>query len=184
MKKKSIFILLIVLLLVTVSITLAYIVEQTSTNSIITFGSLKLELIETEIIDGQEVRIEDGNSINITKTSTINRSVKVKNVGNHPMLVRLSLNIESKSKGNNYNPMDLIDIPILDNWIYQDGFYYYQDVLKPGETTPPLMNEINFDNTNLIQYHRGDELELKIKVGAVQYEHNNESVLEAVGWPE
>ncbi len=183
MKKKSILILLIVLLLVTVSLTTAYIIRQTVTSSIITFGNLKMELIETEIIDGEEITVEDGNSLNVTHTSNVSRIVKVKNVGNHPMYVRLSVNIESRSEGNNYNPMDFVEIPVLENWVYQDGFYYYQEVLEPGETTTPLMNEMIFDNVNLVQYHRGDELILQIKAYAVQSEHNEESVLDAVGWP-
>ena len=55
MKKKSIIIIIILCLITLISVTYAYIVRETNTSSIITFGSLKMELIETTIKDGQEV---------------------------------------------------------------------------------------------------------------------------------
>ncbi|WOC33517.1 MULTISPECIES: BsaA family SipW-dependent biofilm matrix protein [Caproicibacterium] len=33
-----------------------------------------------------------------------------------------------------------------DDWTYQDGYFYYNKVLTPGQRTPNLLSEVKFDN--------------------------------------
>ena len=185
MKKKSVIILIVLLLVTIISVTYAYIVRETNTSSVITFGSLKMELIETTIKEGEEVRITNNDDMDISNTNTVSRIVKVKNIGNHPMFVRISLNIKGKTKNKEeIDTENLVSIDIKDGWTYKDGYYYYNKILNPNETTSDLMNEIVFNNSYLVQNYKNSKFSLDIKAEAVQSEHNKENALEALGWPE
>lgn len=185
MKKKSIIILIILCIITLISVTYAYVVRKTNTSSIITFGSLKMELIETTIKDGKEVRVDNNDDMDISNTNTVSRIIKVKNIGKHPMYVRILLNIKGKTKDKEeINTTNIISIIPKDNWIYNDGYYYYDKALNPNETTTELIDEIIFDNNHIFQNYRGSKFTLDIKAEAVQSEHNKDDVLEVVGWPE
>ena len=185
MKKKSLVVLVMLCLITLISVTYAYIVRESNTSSIITFGSLKMELIETTIKDGKEVRVANNDDMDISNTNTVSRIVKVKNIGNHPMFVRVSLNIKGKTKNKeNIDTSNIISMNIKDNWVYKDGYYYYGKVLKPDEVTSELIDEIIFNNNYILQNYKGSKFSLDIKAEAVQSEHNKDNVLEAVGWPE
>ena len=185
MKKKTIIILIVLCLITIISVTYAYIVRETNTSSIITFGSLKMDLIETTIKDGEEVRVTNHDDMDISNTNTASRIVKVKNIGNHPMYVRVSLNIEGKTKSKEaIDTTNLVSMNIKDNWTYKDGYYYYNEVLNPDETTSELIDEIVFNNNYIVDNYDRSKFTLNIKAQAVQSEHNKENVLEAVGWPE
>ena len=185
MKKKSVIILIVLLLVTIISVTYAYIVRETNTSSVITFGSLKMELIETTIKDGKEVRVSNNDDMDISNTNTVSRIVKVKNIGNHPMFVRISLNIEGKTKNKeNIDTDNIVSMDIKENWLYKDGYYYYNKILNPDEITSELIDEIVFNNSYIVENYKNSKFTLDIKAEAVQSEHNKENVLEAVGWPE
>ena len=185
MKKKTIIIISLVFVISLLSFTIAYLVRETDTRSIITFGSLKMQLLETTIENGEEIEVKENDTMDISNTSNVSRIVKVKNVGNHPMYVRLKLSVIGNTKTEEEIDLtNLVTIPILENWIYQDGYYYYNNILKKNEESTPLMREIIFNNQTLSNDYLGAKIKLEIDAYAVQSEHNSSNVLEAEGWPE
>ena len=160
MKKKTIMIVSLVFIISLLSFTLAYVIRETDTSSIITFGSLTMD---------------------ISNSTNVSRIVKVKNVGNHPMYVRLKLSVVGKNNNDDIDLTDLVTIPILENWIYQDGYYYYNDILEKNEESTPLIEEIIFNQQTLANDYIGAKIKLEIDAYAVQSEHNSDNVLEAEG---
>ena len=71
-----------------------------------------------------------------------------------------------------------------ENWTYQDGFYYFNQVLQPGETTPALFNQVQIVGSKVNQTHIGSLLQLTVNAYAVQSENNPaEHPWDAAGWP-
>jgi len=164
--------------------TFAFIIQETTSTSVLTFGSLKMRLIETTIENGVETEIESGSSINITNNSNINRNVKIENIGNQEMYVRVALNIQGKKDNLKFDATSLVDIKAdSENWIYKDGWYYYKNSIKPNELTDNLKINIDFKIDKISSTYSGGNFNLYIDSEALQYKNNSENVLEARGWP-
>ncbi len=180
MKKKLIFIILLLLIIVSASATYAYIVSESATETVITFGSLKMKLHYYTLEGNSEVEIKEDKDLNISGVDSLNRILRLENIGGHSMYVRVNFDIKNDE---NIDISDLIRIENLDDWIYSDGYYYYKYELKPGKMTTKLMDEIIFDNKIINKDYAGSKIKFKINAEAVQAEHNNSDVLELVGWP-
>ena len=68
------------------------------------------------------------------------------------------------------------------NWTYQDGYYYYKTPLAANNTTVPLFDEIVFSPTMGNDYQNSTAA-VTIYVQAVQTANNGKTVWEAAGWP-
>ena len=181
--KKRYLVLILLLIIVSVSATYAFIVRESDTESIITFGSLKMKLMETTLVNGEEIEVSD-DALDISNATNVSRIVRIKNVGRHSMYVRVKLNIYGENNGEIYDISDAYKIDTSDNWIYQDGYYYYKYALSKDEITDELMKEIVFDNDIVTTKYQGSKFNLEIKGEALQRENNKDNVLEATGWPE
>lgn len=182
--KKRYLILILLLLIVSVSATYAFIIRETDSESIITFGSIKMDLMETTLVGDEEVEVPDGDTLDISDSTNVSRIVRVKNVGRHPMYVRAKLDVYGEKDGEFFDVSDAYKIDTSENWIYQDGYYYYKDSLSDNEITDELMKEIEFDNEIVNTKYQGYKFNLKIEGQALQSENNKDNVLEAEGWPE
>jgi predicted ribosomally synthesized peptide with SipW-like signal peptide len=69
-----------------------------------------------------------------------------------------------------------------DHWKYKDGYYYYNEALEKSETTAPLFDEIVFSPTMGNDYQNSTAA-VTIYVQAVQTANNGKTVWEAAGWP-
>ena len=186
MKKGKILllILLFVILFGSLSLTFTYYVMEENTKSVITFGNLKLQLEELTFKNGEYVKVNDNDSIDITNEKILSRIVKVKNVGKNPFYLRLKLNFSGQSKNNSVvDGNNLINIDINENWEKKGEYYYYKKALNPKEETTELMKEIKFDNKKILKNYQGSKFKLEIIAEAVQSENNATNVLEATGWP-
>ena len=79
---------------------------------------------------------------------------------------------------------DYMTFNLNDNWIYQDGYFYYRYILDPEEETENLFTKINFDVSKIKSDGHSGKVDLKVNVEVIQSENNAKSVLEAEGWPE
>ena len=70
-----------------------------------------------------------------------------------------------------------------EDWTEKDGWYYYNKILKPGETSAPLFTAIMLDY-KLGNVWQGATVTIQVDMGAVQSANNGSTVLEAAGWPE
>lgn len=183
-KKVKIIVALLITCLLLASVSYAYVVRKSTSSNIITFGKLKMKLIESTIEDGKEISIQDGSNIDITNNPTVNRYIRVRNVGKHPMYVRISLNSYLKVNNKKINANDLITYNVNEeDYIYKDGWYYYKYELKPGKETSNLITGISFDVDKVLNNYGKGLFDLDIDAGAVQSENNETDILKVKGWP-
>lgn len=184
----------IVLLIAAVFISLtalvqsvAFLTRSITADNVLSFGSVKIQIIETTLdASGKEIEVSDGETLNITKDSDISRIVRLKNVGNHPLFARISLDlIGEKADGSTFTIENMVSCRLNEiDWLHQDGWYYYKKVLEPNITTEELMTKIIFDIDAITRDYPGESFTLHINAQAVQSENNNADILKAFGWPE
>jgi len=188
LNKRSVIVtlLIIVIVLLSAAWVVAYITRSTIAKNVITFGSIKMELIETTLNENnQEIEVEDNEILDITHKPELSRIVKIKNLGEHDFFARVSLHLVGTDANNqeidatryvsyNVNTQD---------WIYKDGWYYYKKIVKQNEITSNLITQVNFDVNNITSNYPNGKFKLDIKAEAVQAENNAENVLDVLGWP-
>ena len=151
--------------------------KSIQTESVITSSSLEVELVVLEEVDG-ESKVVSG-SVKVTPGASLSRLASVKNIGNEPAWIRMMIEKDGE-------PM--VDDPTMmlegldSSWIYQDGYWYYSEIVEPGESTTNLFSGITFSES-LGNEDAGKEISLEIKAQGVQSEHNGNDVLSALGWP-
>ena len=179
-------ILLIIASMFLVTTTIAFITRSITIDSIITFGNLKMQLIETTIDENNiERQVANNEVLDITHHSNVSRIVKVKNVGNHEFFARVSLDmigIDENNKEFDANYLVSYDLNTQD-WIYQDNWYYYKKTLKENEITTNLITQVKFDINNIMTNYSNGKFKFNINAEVVQTENNADNVLDAVGWP-
>lgn len=186
MNNRKIMILLVIILCITaITFSYSYITLKFESDNIITFGSIKMKLMQKEVKDSKEFLVDNKNTINITGRKEINRKVYIQNVGNENIYVRISLDtFLVDNDGNKKSVNDLIRFDINDNyWIYKDGWYYYKNILKYNEDTPNLFTKIMFDEENITKEYEEGTIDLDITAQGVQSANNSSNVLDAEGWP-
>lgn len=185
LRKHQLLPLMIVFLLLSVSFTSAYNVSRQKIENYIVFGDLKLKLIENTIDENGNEIVFDNSAVDVSKTENVSRIVKVENVCDNDMFVRIKLDVTSKN--NNDETISLNDHVSFDinnsDWLYKDGYYYYHKILKAGKTTEDLFDNISFDSNAIIADSYNGEVKLDINVEAVQSKNNGDDVLKAEGWP-
>lgn len=185
-KSFLIIILIIVIGLISLTSIIAFVTRSAMAKNVITFGSLKMQLLQTTIDENNnEVEVENNKDINITYKSTLSRIVKIKNLGKHDFFARISLNLVGTDTNNQTFDANKFVIYNINNedWIYKDGWYYYKKIVKQDEITSNLLTEVYFNINDITIEYPNSKVKLDINAEAVQAENNNEKVLEAVGWP-
>lgn len=180
MKKKLIGLSLILMLIAIIAnSSLAYFSDEEIATNVITAGNIKIELNEM-MEDEQGNLIPYQNEMMMMPNTTVSKIVSVKNIGNQDAYIRLevlkSINVDNAD-------LDLIQIQYnQQDWMYQDGYYYYRFALKPQEETSPLFNEVYFDASMSNEY-QNSVATIEIIAYSVQAKNNGSHVLEASGWP-
>ena len=182
MKAKS-RLLLIVLAAILVTVltqpTLAfYSVIGTATN-VVTSGNVQLKIHE-KTASGDDFPAE---GVYIIPGDIVSKQVSVENVCAHPFYLRVKL--VSGSTNQTLSADDCLKLDInTRKWTFKDGFYYYNEILRPGETTPTLFNRVEIVGSKVDRTHIGSTLSLTVNAYAVQSENNPaEHPWDASGWP-
>ena len=103
------------------------------------------------------------------------------------MYVRVDLGIKGTDKdGNEIKNADALAGYTLndEDWLYQDGWYYYREALEPGSETEELLTEVIFDIDEISSLYPGGNFDLNVSAQGVQSRNNEDNVLAARGWPE
>ena len=163
----------------------AFLIRKIKTDNVITFGNVKVQLINHTLDEnGKEVEVKDGKEELLIYVD-VSRIIKVKNVCNHPVYVRVKLNTTGKKNQEIFPAEDYVNYKFADEkWREKDGWIYYTDVLEPNKTTEDLMRGIEFDVNRLTSEYAGSDIEFKAEVQAVQSENNSKNVFAVEGWPE
>ncbi len=153
-----------------------YTANGTATN-VVTAGDVTLEIIEQH---GDGSFPADG--VYIMPGKLVSKKVWVKNICGHPFYLRVKLTNGIDDAALSADCFE-IDFNTTDWTLYEDGYYYYNNVLGVGEETTRLFEEVKIagkmDNAYL-----GKTLTLTVDAEAVQSENNPaKAPWLAVGWP-
>lgn len=180
-KKITILLLLAILSILTITISYSYQIIKFKADNIITFGSIKMRLVQKEVVNSREVLIDNKNKINITGKEEVKRFVYVENLGIESIFVRVSLDVFVTKNSNKILKDNLINFDFdTENWVYKDGWYYYKGLLKGGEKTTHLFDKMLF---NIQNSELKGTIDLDIVVQAVQASNNSDNAIDAEGWP-
>lgn len=159
--------------------TLAYYTTIGKATNVVTSGGIRLQIHE-KTADGSEFPKE---GVYVIPGDIVSKQVTVENVCNHPFFLRVKL--VSGTTNEALTPDDCLKLDIdTVNWTYKDGYYYYNQILQPDETTPALFTQVEIVGSQVDQTHIGSTLRLTVNAYAVQSENNSaEHPWEASGWP-
>ena len=159
--------------------TLAYYTTVGTATNVVTSGDIQL-MIHEKTADGSNFPTE---GVYIIPGDIVSQQVSVENVCAHPFYLRVKLVSGSTDEALTAEDCLKMDIDTV-NWTYVDGFYYYNRILQPGETTPALFTQVEIVGSKVDQTHIGSTLSLTVNAYAVQSEHNPaEHPWDASGWP-
>ena len=83
------------------------------------------------------------------------------------------------------NPEECLRMDInTAEWTLVDGYYYFNRILQPGESTSNLFTQVEIVGSQVDQTHVGSMLSITVDAQAVQSQNNPaENPWEALGWP-
>ena len=186
MKKKILVIAFIAVCLsiVAYSTTAFFSVDDTATN-VITMGNIKIELEELAIPDDGGDPVPFADVIDVLPGTEVSKIVQVKNTGNNPAWIRISIDkaIELAEGINGEADVALVSLNVnTEKWTELEGYYYYNTALNAGETTEPLFTEVSFAS-NMGNIYQQSKAIIKVFAQGTQTANNGETVFEAAGWP-
>lgn len=184
-KVKLVIFLIVIICLLSITATISFITRDITVNNVITFGNIKMQLMQTYIDENNIEKEVNSEVLDITHNSTLSRIVKIKNIGKHEFFARISLNVIGIDANNQeFDANDLISYNLnTEDWVYEDGWYYYKKIVKQDEITSELITEIKFSVNNITANYPKGKFKFNINAEAVQSQNNEENVLDVVGWP-
>ena len=161
MKKRILYIAAIVICLSILSGgTLAYYTSADTARNVITSGSVKVDLIQQQMVDGVLEPYTD-ELVKIMPGTTVSKIVSVQNT-EKPAWIRVRLQIILQDADGNEMQIpeeDLASVIIIEpdntGWSYRDGWWYYNAPVETGETTSPLFETVSFSAVNMDNRYQG-----------------------------
>ena len=159
--------------------TLAYYTAVGTATNVVTSGGIRLQIHESTA-DGSEFPKE---GVYVIPGDIVSKQVTVENVCSHPFYLRVKL--VSGTTNEALTPDECLNLNIDSvNWTYQDGYYYYNQILQPGKTTPALFTQVEIVGSKIDRFHGGSTLSMTVNAYAVQSENNPaKHPSDASGWP-
>ena len=190
MKKKILLIATAIILVSIISIgTLAYFTDEEKASNVITTGNIDIELeewMEDANNDDEPIPFPENGVSDVMPGSQISKIVQVRNIGGNPAYVRIQVvkTIELGDAPGQVPDLDLITFDLnTEKWeLGTDGYYYYKNVLQPGDVTEPLFTVVTFDS-DMGNMYQESSATVDITAHAVQSDNNGATVFDAQGWP-
>lgn len=181
--------------------TVAFLSAEARTTNVITTGKVGIDLIERTLEGGELVEVgAEGMTLNgVLPGQTVSKQVSVKNQDDTAdAWVRVKVETKVLQDGEQIRVQDgLIRLNIdTQNWIEQDGCYYYKKPLPTAQESKPLFTEVTFDGPAMSNAYQGCEVQLAVSAEAVQCKHNAgegkapiteltaENLSQLQGWPD
>ena len=165
--------------------TSAFFTAEEKAHNVITTGGIEIKLEEwSKNEKGELVPFE--NVDGVMPGEEVSKIVQVRNTGASEAYIRVQVdkNIElNEDETTVDHNMVSIEFNTSDWMENEDGFYYYNKVLKPGEVTEPLFSFVTFDE-NMGNEYKKAVITMDVNVYATQVANNGNSAIEAKGWPE
>ena len=192
MNKKKTFSLAVILICLSVlgSGTLAYFTDSTTAHNVITTGNIDIELQETQLQDGKEVAYNQ-EVFGVMPGTDVSKIVRVSNEGNNDAWVRVAVTkritladgTPCKEDPNLIIRYNLGTAPEQWTYMQDEGYYYYNSILKAGQETTPLFKDVLFDKKMGNEY-QNSTAQVYVYAQATQVDNNGETVFDAQGWPQ
>lgn len=182
-KKLAVLAMLVVCIAILATGTLAYYTAQETAYNVITTGTLSMDLHD-ETTDGKDFPKEGISGV--MPGRVVDKVVYVENDGDVTFWTRIKLEKTIADANGNTDRLNFSHIKLNLNttdWTEQDGYYYYNKPLKPGESTEKLFTKVTFD-TSMGNAYMNARVEINVIAQAVQSKNNGSSALDAVGWSE
>ena len=166
--------------------TLAFFNSDAVAHNVITTGGVDIEL--HEYADAEKNPFTD--KTGVMPGMTVTKIAEVENTGASAAWVRVKLKPAIELADDAVLPdgftvnTGLVKPDVnTDDWTEgEDGYFYYKEALKPGETTAPVLNSVTFDVAMGNEY-QGATATVTVTAQAVQTANNGTSAQTASGWP-
>lgn len=161
--------------------TLAYYSTVGKATNVVNSGNI--QFIIREMTDqGQEFPRE---GVYIIPGDIVSKKVSIESDCEHPFYLRVKMvyGVDSQELSSE----DCFKLNIDEkHWVLYDGWYYYTDIVEPGETTPDVFSHVEMVGSKIDNSYIGKTLTLTVKAQAVQSENNpisDGNTYTASGWP-
>ena len=181
--KRKITVLLLVAICVAIAATgtLAYFNQEDTAHNVITTGGVDIEVQEW----ADEAMTEPfADQTGVMPGTSVTKIALVKNTGSAAAWLRVKLDVAVQGADKESLSTEPIVLDIGENWKLQDdGYYYYQKPLAPGELSNPIFTTVTFKPEMGNEYQRATAT-VDLSAQAVQTANNGDNVVDAKGWPE
>ena len=159
--------------------SLAYYTTVGKATNVVTSGGIQLQIHE-KTADGSDFPVD---GVYVIPGDIVSKQVSVENVCEHPFWLRVKLVSGANSEA--LSPEDCLKLDIDEShWTLMEGYYYYNQILQPGETTHTLFTQVEIVGSKVDTSNIGSTLTLTVNAYAVQSENNPAGYpWEAAGWP-
>ena len=179
------------ILTVVVFSTLAFFTAEDNAINRLSTGNVNISLNDQTISNGTTVDFPVNGLSGFMPGSSVPKIVSVTNTGANPVWVRVDLN-PSVTPGAQFTGQEGIpqlstqfmsmNINLADWTLGADGWYYFNEVLNPGETTDNLFTTVTF-STAMGNSYMNAMFFIGVDAEGVQSQNNGATVGDAIGWP-
>ena len=151
------------------------------TTNVVTSGEIQFVIHETTD-QGTEFPKE---GVYIMPGDVVSKEVSIENTCTHPFYLRVKVvyGVDAQE----LSAEDCFKLNIDTNcWEYHEGWYYYKNILTPGEKTPHVFSHVEIVGNKVDNSYIGKTLSLTVSAQAVQSENNpitDGQIYTASGWP-
>ena len=163
------------------SSTLAYYSTVGKATNVVTSGNI--QFIIHEMTDQGTPFPEEG--VYIVPGDIVSKQVRIESDCEHPFYLRVKMVYGVDSQELTAEECFKLNINEA-YWEYHDGWYYYTEVVNPGETTPNVFSHVEMVGSKIDNSYLGKTLTLTVNAQAVQSENNpliGDKIYTASGWP-
>lgn len=182
LKLKFVVVALVAVLLTFMSQTsLAYYSTVGKATNVVTSGNIQFKI--HEMTDQGTAFPQEG--VYIVPGDIVSKEVFIESDCSHPFYLRVKIvyGIDSLE----LTAEDCFKLNIdAQHWELHDGWYYYRDIVQPGESTPNVFSHVEIVGSKVDNSYIGKTLELTVVAQAVQSENNpirDGNTFTAAGWP-
>lgn len=181
MKKKIAVLAVVVIALSLVAYgTVAYFSAEGTAHNILTMGSVKIELSDKTLVEGEGGVQRDftevyPNGMPVMPASQASKIVYVTNTGSNPCWVRVKVDVAAEAADPANDPLDIDMVHInfdQENWLKgNDGYWYYKDILGASQVTEELFTQVAFDK-DMGNDYMNCQFSITVSAEAVQSDNN------------
>lgn len=162
--------------------TLAFYSTVGRATNVVTSGNI--QFIIHEMTDQGKEFPQEG--VYIVPGDVVSKKVSIENDCEHPFYLRLKVVYGVNSQELSSEDCFKLNID-EEHWeLNEDGWYYYNAVVEPGETTPEVFSHVEIVGSKVDNSYLGKTLTLTVRAQAVQSENNpitDGKTYTASGWP-